>query len=160
MGLEVLLKRNVGSWFGMLAYTLSLAERVDDPRLGEGWRPFELDQRHNLNVAVSKLWTNWRLGARLQFTSGNPYSPSRWNGFDVVQDPWAANLPAYISLGVRADRRWHRCWGDINLYIDIQNATNRSNVEGREFSFDLGAEEDIPGLPIIPFIGVEFLPLI
>jgi len=77
-----------------------------------------------------------------------------------VQDPWASNLPAYVSLDLRADRRWHRCWGDINLYIDIQNATNRSNVEGREFDFDLFADEDIPGLPIIPFIGVEFLPLI
>jgi hypothetical protein len=160
MGLEVLLKRNVGSWFGMLAYTLSLAERVDDPRLGQGWRPFELDQRHNLNIAVSKLWTKWRLGARLQFTSGNPYSPSRWDGFDVVQDPWAGQLPAFVSLNVRADRRWHRCWGDINFYIDIQNVTNRSNVEGRDFSFDKMADEDIPGLPLVPFIGVEFLPLL
>jgi len=167
-GAEVLIKRNVGSWFTMLSYTLSISERTDDPRAtdiartGTPWRPFELDQRHNLQLAVSKKLTNWRFGARLQVVSGNPYSPSRYDPLlgDVVQDPWASNLPAYVSLDLRADRRWHRCWGDINLYIDIQNATNRSNVEGREFDFDLFADEDIPGLPIIPFIGVEFLPLI
>ena len=161
-GLEVLLKRSVGSWFGMVAYTLAISERVDDPRTGMGWRPFELDQRHNLNLAVSKLFTNWRLGARLQVTSGNPYSPAMLNTVtgELDFDPWGASLPTFFSLGLRADRRWHRCWGDINLYIDIQNATNRSNVEGRDFSYDTLKDEDIPGLPIIPFIGVEFLPLL
>ena len=59
------------------------------------------------------------------------------------------------------DRRWHKCWGDIVFYIDVQNATNRSNVEGRDFGTDDTGRErdiDIPGLPIVPFIGVEFLP--
>lgn len=161
-GLEVLVKRNVGSWFGMVAYTLSISERVDDPRTGDGWRPFELDQRHNLNLAVSKLFTNWRLGARLQITTGNPYSPASINPItqEVEYDRWGARLPAFVSLDLRADRRWHRCWGDINLYFDIQNATNRHNVEGRDFSYDSLKDEDIPGLPIVPFIGVEFLPLL
>ena len=63
-------------------------------------------------------------------------------------------------LDLRADRRWHRCWGDINLYFDVQNALNYDNVEGREFDFDANGDTDIPGLPIIPFIGVEFLPLL
>ena len=167
-GGEVLIKRNVGSLFAMLSYTLSIAERTDDPRAidisrtGTPWRPFELDQRHNLQIAVSKKLANWRFGARLQLVSGNPYSPTTYDTErgELIQRPWAAKLPAYVSLDLRADRRWHRCWGTINLYIDVQNATNRSNVEGREFNFDLGANEDIPGLPIIPFIGVEFLPLI
>ena len=160
LGAELLIKRNVGPWFTMLAYTLSLSQRVDDPRLGQAWRPFELDQRHNLNVAVSRSWTKWRLGARLQVTSGNPYSPSTYIAPDYIQDPWGGNLPTFVSLDLRADRRWHRCWGDINLYFDIQNATNRSNVEAREFSYEKRRDVDLPGLPIIPFIGVEFLPLI
>ena len=57
---------------------------------------------------------------------------------------------------------WHRCWGDVNLYFDIQNVTNRRNVEGREFvstdEHQDGIDRDIPGLPIVPFIGVEFVP--
>jgi hypothetical protein len=164
-GLEVLLKRNVGPWFTLLSYTLAKSERTDDPRTLVGWRPFELDQRHNLQLAVSRQFTNWRLGARLQFVSGNPYSPSHLEhdpqfGDVIVQDPYAAHLPAFVSLDLRADRRWHRCWGDIVFFIDVQNATNRHNVEGRDFDFETNGDKDISGLPIIPFLGVEFRPLI
>lgn len=165
-GVEVLLKRSSGNLFTMLAYTLSLAQRTEDPRSRDiprsgVWRPFELDQRHNLQVAISRRWEKWRLGARLQVVSGNPYSPSQLTpSGDVVQTPWAGRLPTFVSLDLRVDRRWRRCWGDINLYVDIQNALDYDNVEGREFDFDLGTDGDIPGLPIIPFIGVEFLPLL
>lgn len=158
-GLELSLKRNVGDLFWIASYTLARAERVDDPRQQLFWRPFELDQRHNLQLAVSRRWPKWRLGARLQVVSGNPYSPLRTVGpddYEIV--PWGGTLPTFVSIDLRADRRWHRCWGDIVFFVDVQNATNRKNVEAREANFDV--EEDINGLPIIPFIGVEFQPLI
>jgi hypothetical protein len=161
-GLEALLKGTVGNWFFLLSYTLSWSQRTDNPALGVGWRPFELDQRHNLNVAASYKLTHWRLGARVQLVSGNPFSPTVP---DVVphQIPFAGRLPTFFHLDVRADRRWHRCWGDVNLYFDIQNVTNYHNVEGREFDSTIehpgGTDVDIPGLPIVPFIGVEFIPL-
>lgn len=159
-GAELLLKRNVGDWFAMLAYTLSVSERVDDPRTGAGWRPFELDQRHNLNVAVSRVWGNWRFGARIQATSGNPYSPTTYDPVsgERTQDAWAARLPAFFALDLRVDRMWRRCWADINLYVDVQNATLHHNVEGRDFSYEHLRDEDVKGLPIVPFIGVEFRP--
>jgi hypothetical protein len=96
--------------------------------------------------------------------TGNPYTPRTIgpDGQEVVTEPWGGRLPAFFSLDLRADRRWRRCWGDLVLYFDLQNATNRRNVEGREL-VDEGQgprEEDIRGLPIIPFIGVELLPTI
>ena len=170
-GLEVLLKRSVGRLFMLASYTLSKSERTDDPAgtldpmrgfviPSLGWRPFELDQTHNLNLAIAYQLTNWRLGARVQIVSGNPYTPTTLDLISgmPVQHPWAGNLPTFFSLDLRADRRWHRCWGDINLFIDIQNATNNANVEGRDFSASMGMDTDTPGLPIIPFIGVEFIP--
>jgi hypothetical protein len=171
MGLEVLIKRHVGNLFTMVAYTLSKSQRVDDPRRVisttdlsvDIWRPFELDQRHNFNGAVSYMIGNWRFGARLQLVSGNPYRPENPFGAEVEDVPWQ-RLPVFASLDVRVDHRWHRCWGDINFYLDIMNVTNRDNVEGREAELDpaVGGVRytDIPGLPIIPFIGVEFLPLL
>jgi hypothetical protein len=169
VGIEALLKGNVDRWFFLVAYTLSWSQRTDDPqrrsrdpREIQGWRPFELDQRHNMNAAASYRFTKWRLGARVQLVSGNPYSPTVPDQEVPYQLPFAARLPWFFHLDVRADRRWERCWGDINLYFDIQNVTNRRNVEGREFGYSAehpgGADEDIPGLPIIPFIGVEFIP--
>lgn len=164
-GLEVLLKRNVGRLFALLSYTLAKSERTEDPRVLVGWRPFELDQRHNLQLAASYQLSNWRLGARVQIVSGNPYTKERLDpsGGTVSEAPFRARLPVFYSVDVRADRRWHRCWGDIVFYIDIQNVTNHRNVEGRVFepsNSGQPAEKDIRGLPIIPFIGVEFRPLI
>lgn len=167
-GVEVSLKRNVGRWFSLLSYTLAKSERTDDPRMGVGWRPFELDQRHNLQIASSVRLSKWQLGARLQLVSGNPYTPitleERGDEYVEIEHPWEGRLPMFFSIDLRADRRWRRPWGDVVLYIDVQNATFHSNVEGREADFDFennrSIENDIPGLPIIPFFGVEFHPKI
>jgi len=160
-GLELLVKRHVGRWFGMLAYTLSISQRTDDPQYTDGWRPFELDQRHNFNAAASVALSRWRLGARVQVVSGDPYSPTDPND-PPRQIPWGGTLPLFFQLDVRADRRWHRGWGDVNFYVDIQNVTNYYNVEGRNWGSDeahpYGTELDVPGLPIVPFIGVELIP--
>ena len=163
VGAELLVKGNIGRWFFLLAYTLSRSQRTDNPAAGQGWRPFELDQRHNFNAAASFRLTKWRFGARVQLVSGNPYSPTVVVGpGDQYQIPFGARLPTFFHLDVRVDRTWHRPLADINLYFDIQNATNHANVEGREFGYDDqhpdGADQDIPGLPILPFIGVEFIP--
>ncbi len=165
MGLELQVKRNVDGLFTMLSYTLANAQRVDDPRSGIGRRPFELDQRHNLQLVVGKQYTNWKFGARIQLVSGNPYTPTErydpLTGEFIEGEPYSENLPTFFTLDLRADRRWHKCWGDLVLYFDIQNVTNRRNIEGREgINFETGQPDEIPGLPIIPFIGVEFLPLI
>ena len=157
-GLELLVKGTIGRWFLLLAYTLSWSQRTDDPRSGLGWRPFELDQRHNLNVAASYRLTKWRFGARVQLVSGNPYSPTVVDELGRRQIPFGGTLPVFFQLDVRVDRTWHRTWGDFDLFFDIQNVTNRKNVEGRNFSSEKMRDEDVEGLPILPFIGVEFIP--
>lgn len=161
-GAEALVRVNTKRWMGLVAYTFAVAERHDGEGSVLGWRPFELDQRHNINVAGSVTLGPWRLGARVHYVSGMPYSPTI--GYDPdgdpVFDPYAGQLPDFFQADLRLDRVWRRAWGTIDLYFDIQNVTNRRNVEGREPSDDLmiGGDEDIRGLPIMPFIGVEFIP--
>lgn len=159
-GAELLLRRTTERWTGLVAYTLSSAQRHDGPGSPFGWRPFELEQRHNLNVAGSMLLGDWRLGARVQVVSGMPYSPTIGGtpDNDPIFEPYAGRLPTFLQFDFRADRLWQRCWGTIDLYFDIQNATNRRNVEGREPDDFLTGDDDIRGLPIMPFIGVEFIP--
>ena len=53
---------------------------------------------------------------------------------------------------------WNRPWGDVNLYFDIQNIENRRNIEGRTYNDATGREDEVPSLPIMPFVGLEFLP--
>ena len=158
LGVELAVRRRVGRWFGMIAYTLSRAQRTDDPAVSPGWRPFELDQRHDLNLAGSVALGNWQLGARVQIVTGNPYSPTVVTDGQPVRKPWAGRLPTFFQLDLRADHTWHRRWGDIVFYADIQNATNNNNIEGREYDGSLMRDTDTPGLPIVPFIGVELTP--
>lgn len=157
-GLELSLKRRAGRYYGYAAYSLAWAERKDDPARFLGWRPYQLDQRHHLTLIGSISFTKWRLGGRMSLVSGNPYSPLTGvdeNGEAIVRE-WGGRLPVFFALDVRADRAWKRNWGEVILYFDIQNATNRRNVEGREL--DGTRETDIRGLPILPFIGVEIVP--
>lgn len=165
-GVELLVKRATRAWFWLVSYTLARATRIDDPtRWNEpmnggprGPRPFDLDQRHNLNVAGSVVLGRWRVGGRVQYVSGAPYSP-QLKDLDgkPVFPPYSQRLPDFFQVDVRFDRIWQRCWGTIDLYFDIQNATNRRNIEGRNID-DNGVETDVRGLPILPFIGIEFVP--
>ncbi len=170
-GLELLVKRVTPKWLWLVSYTLARATRVDDPTrwtsylnpfseqgLPRGPRPFDLDQRHNLNVAGSVVLGRWRVGGRVQYVSGVPYSPQikDTDGF-LLFPPYAQRLPDFFQVDARLDRIWDRCWGSVDLYFDIQNLTNRRNIEGRNID-DNGVETDVRGLPILPFIGVEFIP--
>ena len=168
-GVEFSFKRKVGNLFAMLNYTLARAERTEDPRVraveDSIWHPYLLDQTHHLTALVSYKFRKWRLGARAVVVSGSPYSTlqrvDQENG--IVLTPYGGRLPTFFTLDLRADRSWDRCWGRINLYFDIQNVSNRRNVEARDFGFNDAGEvgpEDTLGLPIIPLIGVEFIPSI
>jgi hypothetical protein len=126
-------------------------------------------------VAVSRQLGNWQLGARMQLVSGNPYSPQHWvmttdeDGnelWDIEYKPWGGRLPTFFSLDLRVDHTWKRSWGEIVWFLDVHNATWHRNVEAREANFDfdpsgnfMGSDEvDVPGLPLLPFTGVEFRP--
>lgn len=166
-GVELMVKRHVGRWFGMLSYTLSKSQ-VTYPFSPSSWHRFDLDQRHNLNVAGSVSLEPWTLGARVQIVTGGPYDPetctqdSSGDVQCVNGAPYSGTLPTFFQLDLRADRVWHRHSGDLHGYIDIQNATDRANVESRVCRdacvAGVAPERDVPGLPILPFIGVKWIP--
>ena len=158
IGAEAMMKYARGRWTALVPYTLSWSERTDDPAMTTYlWRPFELDQRHDLNAVGSVELGSWRVGTRVQAVSGNPYSPTTIVGGVPVQQPWAGTLPAFFQLDLRVDRVWKRAWGDVDFYVDVQNATNRANVEARQFDMASMLDVDTDGLPIIPFVGVQLV---
>ena len=64
----------------------------------------------------------------------------------------------FHQLDLRVDKRWYSKRAEISLYLDIQNAYNRRNVEFRNYAFNCQSFAPITGLPIIPSIGtrIEF----
>jgi hypothetical protein len=44
----------------------------------------------------------------------------------------------------------------LNVYVDVQNVTNRSNPEEIVYSFDFSQKGYIRGLPILAIAGARF----
>ncbi len=169
-GVELQLRREVGRTTGWLTYTHARAHRTGDPRQDATYYPYVLDQPHVATLLVTRPFGRWRLGARLRFATGNPITPVAGAFFaDVDGDgdqEWVAvsgptlseRLPAFAQLDLRVDRTWPRSWGTINLFLDVQNVTNRANAEGVTYNEDFSQRRYTRGLPIFPALGVEYVP--
>lgn len=149
-----------GSVSGFLSYTLSRSERNDTGM----WRLFDYDQTHILTVSSSvKLGRGWEVGGTFRLVSGNPETPVMASIYDADIDSYralygatnSARSSTFHRLDVRIEKQFriagHPCAG----YLDLQNAYNHSNREGTDYSFDYTKQSDIPGLPLIPSLGIK-----
>lgn len=163
-GAEILLRHQLTkNFFGWISYSLSRTER-DYPQNGGklGLNPF--DQPHNLIALASyKLPYDFIAGARIRYASGplnTPYVGAIYdaNGnyyFPLQGEPFSRRLPDFFQLDVRIDKRFvYERWM-LSVYADIQNVTNRQNVESVSYNFDYTQQQYFYGLPIIPDIGVR-----
>ncbi|MGH9886326.1 MAG: TonB-dependent receptor plug domain-containing protein, partial [bacterium] len=163
-GIELIARRNTGRWTGWVAYTYSRSWR-NNPVHGPDDVPYVLDQPHSLTVlATTALGASWRLGGRFRYTTGNPFTPvdhavMQGFGWRAVDGPLLSErLPAFVQLDLRLDHAWRRPWGVLNLYIDVQNVSNRGNPEGVTYNEDYTRRSYTTGLPVFPSIGIEYIP--
>jgi TonB family protein len=162
-GLELLGKlQPIGRVSGFVAYTLSRSERNDKD--GSGYRLFDYDQTHILTASGNlRLGRGWLLGSTFRLGSGNPSTPVVGSLYQANADVYlpvygATNSdrdPLFHRLDVRVEKRWAIGRGSLTWYLDVQNAYNRQNAEGRTYSYDYARRKDAPGLPIIPSIGLR-----
>jgi hypothetical protein len=167
-GVELFARRDVGAVTGWLAYTYARARRTGDPRRDARYYPYVLDQPHVLTaLATMPLGSKWRIGGRFRFASGNPITPVATAYVNPTNMEWTAvdgpilseRLPYFAQLDLRIDRTWRRRRAIWNLYLDVQNVTNRVNPEGVTYSDDFAQRSYTRGLPIFPSIGVEYRPV-
>jgi TonB family protein len=164
MGLEAMVRLRAGRWpvLAWLSYTLQRAERRDTP---EGrWYTSPWDQTHLLTCVLGVvLPRGWELGLRARYATGSPEARVVGGVYDSDHDVTltlvdAANpgrLPSFVSLDVRASKRFR--WGPVELQViaEVLNATNAANVESRVYSFDRRTSVPVLGLPIIPNLGLR-----
>jgi len=164
-GVELMTKYVTQRAFAWLAYTYSRSKRriEDDMTTETAW---VLDQPHVLTAVGSlQLGKHWRVGARFRYASGNPYTPLVGRtqvGFDkwdpVFGDENSERLGPFFQVDLRVDRDWKRSWGTITAFLDVQNATRRTNVEGRVYAEDYSGFEPTGGLPLFPSFGIAYTP--
>ncbi|MFL5320820.1 MAG: TonB-dependent receptor domain-containing protein [Myxococcaceae bacterium] len=163
-GAELLVRhRLTKNFFGWVSYSLSRTER-DYPQNGGKLGLNALDQPHNLVALASyKLPKDFIVGARIRYASGPLNTPIVGSIFDANGNyyfplqgaPFSRRLPAFFQLDVRVDKRWvYEKWM-LSVYADIQNVTNRQNVESVSYNYDFTQQQYFYGLPIIPDIGVR-----
>lgn len=161
-GLETSMRYDQRAFRVLANFAWSRAKRTYE--LG-GWQPYGLDQPLRLNVLAATTARRWNVGARLTVASGNPVhvvpEGTTWMPDEPQPEAVLQRLPTFWQLDIRVDRTWATSWGHTTLFFDIQNVTNHRNVEYRE-SFpdqnEIYRYDDLRGLPIIPYIGVELAP--
>ncbi|MBX2801111.1 MAG: TonB family protein [Myxococcales bacterium] len=161
-GMELQLRTRSRNTVGWLSATLSRSFRRDRP--GQQPHPFAYDQPVNLVGLVShRLSKGWRLGTRLRFSSGTPYTPVS-NTIDFQEErvviplfgpTYSARLAPYFTADVRFDKQWTFDRWKLSTYVDVTNVTNRANEELMTFTERQFEERPITGLPIVPAFGIR-----
>lgn len=161
-GGELLTRLELDDTLALVSLTVSNSARVKRPGTDEVL--FEYDQPVVLNVLASqKLPRDFRIGARARYGSGNPSTPVVNRVYDMGSRSFipiygerdSDRLPSFFSLDVRGDKTWEKRWGEIGLYLDVQNATNARNVDVMGYSYDYSEADPVAGLPIFPTFGLE-----
>ncbi len=169
-GAELLLRYDPdGRFFGWLAYSLSRTERdqsVIGGGMGGGGDAF--DQPHNVialgSLELPEVWEGLSFGFRLRYATGNPYRRSTGGVYDADGDEYEnlptdlreERLPDFFQLDLRLDKKWSAETWTFTLYLDVQNVTNRENIEGTQYNYDFTEMAFVPGLPIFPSLGLRF----
>lgn len=167
-GAEILLRYDADArFFGWLGYSISRSKRHD--RLRDRTTPSFTEQPHSLvgvgTLKLPEIWEGFSIGARVRYTSGNPYTPVIGGVYDADRDAYrrlpapdsrSQRLPDFFQLDLRADKEWDFGTSRLSVYLDVQNVTNRKNAEGVIYNFDYSESDYLPGLPIFPSVGIRW----
>lgn len=165
-GLEVMLRHEVSKYFfGWVAYTFN---RSEERRAGDG-KPYhasDFDQTHILTIvgSVNLPW-GFTFGARFRYVTGrpttkviHPYDVQQIdsNSFSPTYGPTnGARIEDFHQLDLRLDKNFTINDWSIDVYVDVQNVYNHQNVEAVFYDYRYRQEYKVPGIPILPVLGVK-----
>jgi hypothetical protein len=139
------------------------SERKDAP--DRDWRPFDYDQTHVFTALGSyDLGRGFEVGARARVATGYPRTPVEGAYFDSRRDQFepvlgalnSSRLPTFWQLDVRVAKDLKLGATDLEIYLDVQNVTNRANPEEIVYNANYSDKEFIRGLPVLPVLGARW----
>jgi TonB family protein len=163
-GGQILLRREMAQgFFGWASYSLIRSERQDHAE--SGWRLFDYDQTHVASIVASyELGWGFEIGARVRYSSGFPRTPvlsSFYNSRRDIYEPFfgkqnSIRIPDFVQADVRFSKRFKL--GQVakgEVYIDIQNVTDRQNPEDIVYNYNYSRQGYITGMPFLPVLGAR-----
>jgi TonB family protein len=165
VGAQFLLRREKGNgrFFGWIAYTILRSERKDADNAR--WRLSDYDQTHVLTALASyDLGAGFEVGARARVASGYPRTPLQYVYFDARRNQFEPTLgvyntdriPMFFQLDARVTKRIKLPGSELEIYLDVQNVTNRGNPEEIAYAPDYSQRRYILGLPVLPVLGAKW----
>ncbi len=161
-GVELTVQKKLASEFYGLASAAFF--RTEYQGADGVWRRRVFDNQMILSVEGGyKPNAEWEFSARWIFAGGTPYTP-----FDLsrsaqarrgVFDPSRINAeryPAYHSLNIRFDKRFHFSNSNLVVYLSAWNAYNRKNVANYFWNEKENAQDTIYQWNLLPVFGVEY----
>jgi hypothetical protein len=124
------------------------------------------DETHILALVAS--WQpggNWVLGGRFRYVTGRPitpvehpydiYSADSNRYFATLGDERSSRLPSFRQLDLRIQKDFPFQSWTFSIYLDVQNVTDSRNAEARIFDYRYRRMVIVPGIPILPLLGVK-----
>jgi len=163
-GGQLLLRQELlKGFFGWVSYSLIRSERKD--RSTSDWRLLDYDQTHVFAILGSyEIMRGLQAGARFRYTTGAPRTPvtpgADMNLKDYQAEPIfgpqnSIRIPAFYSLDVRIEKAVNFGRLKLNVFLDVQNVTNRKNPEEITYSSDFSKRGYITGLPTLAVMGAR-----
>jgi hypothetical protein len=107
--------------------------------------------------------SSWEFSARWIYAGGAPYTPLDLQATaQLDRDVLDANrinaerYPAYHSLNVRFDRRFHFQGSNLTWYVSVWNAYGRNNVSSYYWNPVGDRVETVAGWGMLPIFGIEY----
>lgn len=128
------------------------------------FRPSSWDNNNLVSAIYGRKFSkNWELGLKFRYAGPSPYTP-----FDLVSSQRnylttgsgvldnnlvnSQRLNSFKQIDVRLDKKWNMNRVTIDIFIDIQNATNFKSTGARQYTFKRNSDntgfETIDGQPI------------
>jgi hypothetical protein len=172
-GLEVLLRRPLSKRLtGWLSYTLSRATReahylTSSGSVATSTIAGDYDRTHVLNViGAYDLGRGWRVGARVVFYTGTPYSdnypPGQGSPVPPLND---RRYPPFYRVDLRVEKRWSLSVlgkeRSIAFVAEVQNATLSKEATAYDCAtMQIGSAPPTTGTCSVRYLGPITLPSI
>jgi TonB family protein len=163
-GLQTLIRRELANHvFGWVAYTVMRAERKNAPDAAT--RLFDFDQTHVLStVLVWNPFTGFEVGGRFRLASGFPRTPVVDAYYDALRDRYqpvfgaqnSIRIPLFMQLDLRVSQAFKLGDTKLDVYVEVQNVTNRKNSEELVYSPTFQTRSSIRSFPILPVAGLAW----
>lgn len=162
-GGQLLLRQELlHGFFGWITYSLTRSDRRDHPNTD--WRLFDFDQTQALGVVASyQLGHGWDVGTRFRYTTGFPRTPvasayqdSITGQYNPLPGPYnSIRIPAFYQLDARIERSFVYKRVKINIFLDVQNLTDRQNPEEIIYNYNFQVKSYITGFPTLAVLGAR-----